>query len=494
VSTVELDQPDLGGKTVSGLSWQMFASVVSFVARFGLGIVLARLLPPEDFGIVGVALIVTGFATTLTELGLGPALIQRKEISERHIRVCVTISASLAIVTCLVLYGSAGAIASFFRDARVAPVLQVLSLSFVLSGFGITGRALLTRRLAFRESVLIQMVASILGYGGVAVVMAALGYGYWSLVGGTLAQALLSTVLTYGAARHSLRPLVDRAAIRDLAGFSAGMSLTSVVNYFARQGDYFVVGRLTSAASLGLYTRAYTLMTLPLTFIGSALSQVLFPSAARIQHDQDRFRRAYLTAFGLSVAVSLPISLGVSVLAPEVILIIYGQPWAPAIPLLQILALFGMFRMSYNTAAAFVRARGQAYRLLFSQLVYATLVVGGSWWIIPRAGLMGVSWVVGGAITSMWLLVVVFANRSAGVRIGEFVQVLASSAGPPVLLAGAFYGLVMANVFCLPAANKLKSIIHGQVKFREMMIEGIISIAEGENPRNIEAKLQGYLH
>lgn len=429
----------LGQQAVSGLSWQMLASAIKFVSSFGIGIALARLLPPEDFGIVGLAYIATGFAATLTDLGFGPAIIQRKELTERHIRVCQTLSVAATVLMGVALFASAGLIADFFKDPRVEPVLQVLALSFPFTGLGITSGALLTRQLAFKTLVKIQLFASILGYGGVAVAMAATGFGYWSLVGGTLVQTVLSTVLQYVASRHTLRPLVSRAEVRDLFGFSAGMSLTSTVNYFARQGDYFVVGRLMDATSLGLYSRAYTLMQLPMTFFGQALSKVLFPAASRVQDDPERFRRAFLTTFSISVAVSLPVSLMIAILAPEIILVLYGEKWAATIPLLQILALFGMFRMSYNTAAAFVRARGQAYRLLLSQVIYGALVLGGSWWAGSVWGLAGVAWAVGGAIFAMWLLVTGFAMRATSVGITEFGRTLAWATIPGLAVAAALF-------------------------------------------------------
>jgi lipopolysaccharide exporter len=434
----------LAQQTASGLGWQVSASGIRFLGRFGIGIALARLLPPEDFGIVGIALIATGFASTLADLGLGPALIQAKAITERHIRVSLTLSVLMAFLMAAALYGSARLIADFFDDARVGPVLRLLSLTFLLSGFSVTAAALLVRRLAFKTTVKIELLSSIAGYGGVAIPLAAAGFGYWSLVWGTIAQTALSVPMTYVAGRHSLRPLISRAEIRDLLRFSSGMSLSSTMNFFARQGDYFVVGRLMSAASLGIYSRAFMLMELPHVFLGTALSRVLFPAASRVQSDPERFRRAYLTTFSLSVAVSLPVSLGIAILAPEIILTLYGEAWAAAIPLVQILSLFGMFRMSYNTAGAFVRAKGHAYRILLCQVIYGTLVVGGSWWAATTYGLQGVAWAVGGAIASLWVLIVVFANHAAAVPITQFVRTVAVASGPGLVTGAALVALVTA--------------------------------------------------
>jgi PST family polysaccharide transporter len=373
----------------------MLSAAIKFVAQLGIGITLARLLPPEDFGIVGIAYIATGLASTLTDLGLGPAIVQR--------------------------------------------VLESLALTFPVAGFGVTGGAVLTRQMRFRVLVKIELASSLLGFGATAVTMAAMGFGYWSLVGGTLVQTVLSSVLRFAVTCHDLRPLAARAELSDLFGFSAGVSLAGIVNYFALRGDSFAIGRLMSATSLGFYSRAYALMALPLTFLGSALSKVLFPAAVRVQDDPERFRRAYLTTYYLSLAVSVPISLGMVVLAPELIMSLYGPKWAPTIPLLQVLGLFGMFRMSYNNAAAFIHARGRAFGLVVSQIAYAALVIGGSFWAIPRFGLNGVAWAVGGAILAMWLMVVGMANRASTVPLPAFARTVLMAVWPGLGLGLCLY-------------------------------------------------------
>ena len=461
----------LAQQTASGLGWQVSASAIRFLGRFGVGVALARLLPPEDFGIVGIALIATGFASTLADLGLGPALIQAKAITERHIRVSLTLSVLMAFLMAAALYGSARLIADFFDDARVGPVLRLLSLTFLLSGFSVTAAALLVRRLAFKTTVKIELLSSIAGYGGVAIPLAAAGFGYWSLVWGTIAQTALSVPMTYVAGRHSLRPLISRAEIRDLLRFSSGMSLSSTMNFFARQGDYFVVGRLMSAASLGIYSRAFMLMELPHLFLGTALSRVLFPAASRVQSEPERFRRAYLTTFSLSVALSLPVSLAVAILAPEIILTLYGEAWAGAVPLVQILSMFGMFRMTYNTAGAFVRAKGHAYRILLCQLIYGALVVGGSWWAASGYGLEGVAWAVGGAIASLWVLIVAFANHAAAVPAPQFVRAIIHASAPGFLIAAVLILFVTGlRVLSLPQTVVL---VLGGVMFSILMLRSL---------------------
>ena len=138
--TVIKETPEVGLSrlAISGVAWQVVANLIRFGGQFIIGIALARLLPPEDFGIVGIATIATGFAATMATLGLGPAVIQRKEVTERHLRVCQTASLGMSFLVMLALQFSAGAVGDFFNDERVTPVLQVLALTFLLSGFSVT--------------------------------------------------------------------------------------------------------------------------------------------------------------------------------------------------------------------------------------------------------------------------------------------------------------------------------------------------------------------
>ncbi len=420
-------------------------SGIRFVAQFGIGIALARLLPPEDFGIVGMAYIVTGFAGVVSQLGLGPALIQREEITERHIRVCFTLSTLMGVLIAALCYAVANPVADFFHESRVAPVLRVLAWTFLFTGFGITSEALLRREMRFKTTVRIELVSSILGYGLVAVTLAVLGYGYWALVFGTLCQTAISAILSNLAARHSISLLIANQEVRDLFSFSAGMSLTSIANYFARQGDYFVVGRLMPAASLGYYTRAYNLMQLPLTFFGRAVGSVVFPAVSRVQNDQLRLGRAYLTAFSMSWAIALSMSVIICILAPEFVVCLYGSTWEPAAPLLSILSMFGCFRMTLNTTGEIVRACGFPLRLFACQIIYGVLVVAGSWFAAGQAGLPGVAWAVGVAILITWVTTTYFANLATNVSFRDVVRSIISSS-LPALTTGTILWAVVSSM------------------------------------------------
>ena len=403
-----------------------------------MGIVLARLLPPDTFGLIGLAYIVLGFGNVFVNLGMGPALIQRQTLTNRHLRVAFTLSLSMAVVLAFILAAAAPLCGALLRDPRVVPVLRVLAFGFVISGLGIVSNALLLRELAFRKLFYVGLLS--MGVQAVVAVSLALtGHGVWSLVWAALLQQAVQTAASYAWAPYSLGVLLSRKETGELAGFGAGISLSSVCNYVALQGDYFVVGRLLGTAPLGIYTRVYSLMSIPTTQVAQALGGVLFPAASRLQDDPQRLRRAFEYSLSAIGFFTLPTMTLIVVVAPELIVGVYGPVWAPAIVPLQILGGFGAFRSLYSTVANFVRAKGWVYRILACQIVYGTSVVLGSSVGALSAGLEGVAVGVGLAILVMWSVMGYYGCRATGVSLTAFVRTLQP-------------GLVMSGV-CLVACS-----------------------------------------
>lgn len=413
---------DLRERTVAGISWRFLTVVIQFVLQFGVGVLLARLLPPEDFGLVGLALIVIGFGRIVNDLGLAESIIQRDELSERHVRVGFTCSVVLGLGLAALMYGIAPVAATFLGDLRVTPLLRFIGITFFFSGFGVIGEALLRRKLHFKQLMVVELISYGLGYGGVAIALALNGFGEWSLAWGHLVQKILNSLLAYGAVRHSIWPLLARREFMQLAGFGAGSSLLKIFNYVALQGDYFVIGRVLGAGPLGLYTRAYQLMQKPLNYTGHVLSSVLFPAVSRIQHQQERVKAVYGKAISITTMIVLPSMIMLVVLAPEIVIGLYGEKWSGTIIPLQVLAGFGIFRTTYHIAGAFVKARGFIYRLFFLQVIYAGSVIGGAWLGAIYGGINGAALAVGLAIVVMYLLVVTTANIITTTRVSVFLK------------------------------------------------------------------------
>jgi O-antigen/teichoic acid export membrane protein len=438
-------QPNLQARAASSVVWRLTTSIGQALLQFGSGVVLARILLPEEFGVVALATIVVSFATLVTDIGLGPAIVQRPDLTERHIRTAYTVSCLAGMGVAGIVLGLAHAASVLLGNVAVEPVLRILSLIFVFSGLGSVSSALLKRRLEFRKLAYVELGSYLVAYFGIGVPLALQEYGYWSLVYAALGRTLLWATLALLFARASLRPLIGLAELRQMAGFGLGMLATDGVNWFALHGDYFMVGRILGAGSLALYTRAYQLMTLPLNYVVSSLSQVVFPAASAIQNDMGRLHRAYLKTLTLAGLTVSPIVAFLVVLAREVIVGLYGPNWQGVVYPFRVLAVFGMARAIYNVSASFVRAKGRVRPLLTSQVVYATAILIGAWLGATYWDLVGVALAVGISVVLMCILVVLTANAATGARLGEFL----ASQLPGLVLVLPVAGTALASKFIL---------------------------------------------
>lgn len=379
-----LTRENLTQSTLFGLAWQ-YASVFSqALLQLIVLAVLARLLSPEDFGLLGAAMIFVGFAALISQLGVGPAIVQRSELTSIHIRVGFTLSILLSLALTLSLWVVTPFVAMFFHSDELRNVLPVISLNFFFAGFGVVATSVLRRNLQFDKLMRIDVASYLFGYALVGITLAWLGYGVWALVGATLAQSSLKSVLLLLSQRHSIIPSLARQELRDLIHFGGGFTLARIFNYGATQGDYFVVGRILGPASLGVYTRAYQLMMLPGRYFGQVLSTVLFPAMAKIQNDRQRLTKTYLTGVAILSLTCAPIGVLMVVMAPEIVEVLLGPKWSEAVIPFQLLAVGVMARVSYKLDDALARALGVMYKRSLRDAAYAAAVVLGS--------LIGLNW------------------------------------------------------------------------------------------------------
>ncbi|NGP75938.1 lipopolysaccharide biosynthesis protein [Balneolaceae bacterium YR4-1] len=433
-------------EVINSSLWGFLDKGSNIITSFLLGIVLARLLPPSDFGLIGLAMIIVGFGQIFVKLGMGPALIQKQDITERHVRVVFTTSITAGILLSIIVFASAPVTALIFDNYKVIPIVKALSIIFVISGLQIPSSALLIKKLDFRHLFYISLVESIL-YGFVSITLALLGFGVWSLVIGNIFRRVVSLIGSYWYVRHSLKPLFAKKEFHDLIHFGTGETLSGIFSYFALKGDYFVIGKLLGESALGLYTKAYNLMQAPTTQFVSVLTNVLFPTAAKLQADEKRLQRVFLRSMSSISFFALPLCTLLVLVAPELIYGLYGENWQGAIIPLQILGGFGIFRAMYNASASFLRAKGLVFQIFWAQVLYGIIVVVAVWFASTAFGLTGAAWAVGFAIFAMWCFMMELNIRS--IRLSRLD--IAYTLKPGVILAFVLFfsiqGLRMSLIF-----------------------------------------------
>ncbi len=375
ISSYGADPGDLAKDTIAGLGWSGLTSVARQVLQLVFQLVLARILVPWDFGLIGMVLVFGNLATVLVDNGFGSALIQRPSIEERHLRSVFGLTLGSGAAIALGLVAAAPALADFYGEPRVRGLIVIIAASYLTTSAGIVWDALAYRQLRFRVLALVDICAT-LGGGAVGVTCALAGMGARSLATQLFAYSFIRLMLLAATAQWRPRLQVDFTSVRELARFSLGLLGFNVLNFGARNADNLLVGRFLGSSPLGFYSRAYSLMLLPLSTITGVLSRVMFPSFSRID-DAARVKRVYLQSLSVVALFAAPLTLGLLASAAEFVPAVMGQRWLPMVPLLQILSVVGLVQTFQTTVGWIYNSRGRTDLQLRWGLAACPLIVLG---------------------------------------------------------------------------------------------------------------------
>jgi O-antigen/teichoic acid export membrane protein len=385
----------LGSRIRRGVAWKGASQIFLQVSRIVVMVVLARLLSPHDFGLAAMVLVFGTLALIFSDLALGAALVQRRELSERDRSTVFWLSVGVGTSFTAVGVAASGPLADFYGEPDVRPLFAVLALTFVVTALGSTQKALLTRELDFR-SLELRLILSTLAGAAVAIVAAAQGFGAWALVLQQVVIAVASTILLWVASPWRPRLVFSSTALRRLGGFSANVFGTRLLFYASKNADNILVGRFLGAASLGAYSIAYNLMLAPIERIAGPVQDVLFPAFSRMQDDARGVADLWLRANRMVAAFSVPALLGFALVAPEFVAVVLGTKWNAAVPVIQILACVGVLQSVQRLNSSVLQARDRTATLFRFSVVAAVanvvaFAVGLRWGIVGVAACYAVS-------------------------------------------------------------------------------------------------------
>ncbi|MDY7080686.1 MAG: MOP flippase family protein [Chloroflexota bacterium] len=364
---------DLGALAARGVAWVGISRVVSQGFQWIVNVVLARLLFPEDFGILGMATVFTGLIATVNELGLSAAVIQRKDLEDRHLNAAFWASVMMGIVLWAIAAAVSPLVATFYRAQLVQLVIVISALGFVIGPLSVVHRATLDRTLAFNKLAAVEIGGILLG-GISSLALALLGWGVWSLVVGNLLREAGMVIVSWYVNRWRPAWRFDLSSFRDLFRFGGNVAGTRVVNYATANVDYLLIGRLLGATQFGYYSMAYQLITWPLRHISFLVTKVTFPAFSSIQDDVPRLRRGYLKSVSYISLITFPMLAGLIAVAPEFIRTVYTTKWIPAVLPIQVLCVAGLFKSVGTTVGSVIQSRGQPDIELKWNLVYLVLI------------------------------------------------------------------------------------------------------------------------
>ncbi len=380
---------DLRAKIVSGVGWKLASHLVLQLSRVGVGILLARLLVPRDFGIAAMALAFTGFASIFLDLSLGPALIQRRTLTEADRSTAFWASLAAGLVCTGVGIAAAPAVAAFFSTSRVTPLFALVAVTFTLSALSATQIALLNREMAFRSLQIREIVATVVG-AAAAVTLALAGAGPWAIVAQPVAAEAVGLVLIWSLSSWRPHWTFSVASLRDLGSFGAKTLAARFFGYLNLNADNLLIGRYLGSRALGIYSVAYNVMFAPVTRFTTPVQQVLFPAFSRLQDDPVRLGRAWLRGNRLAAAITLPAFLGMAVVAPDFVPAVLGSRWEDSVPVLQFLCLAGAVLSFQPFNWSVLQARDRSGTLL-AFMAISTVVTVGAFAIGLEWGVVGVA-------------------------------------------------------------------------------------------------------
>jgi O-antigen/teichoic acid export membrane protein len=431
-------QPSMGGRVVQGAKWSTLNKLGIQSVQFALSTVLARILTPEDFGLIATISVVTNFATLFFEMGLGAALVHVRNPTEKDLATVFWLNVLSGLFYGALMWAISPWVGSFFHEEALQRYMPLLALNFVLS-FGIVHSALLQRKLHFKTVAIVEVSAGIMG-AAVSLIVALRFPGPLALALGPAAAALAMSLLYVIAVRWHPKAFISLTSARALWSFSGGLLGFNVVNFWGRNADNLLVGRYLGVDALGLYGRAYNLMLLPVTQITGSLGRVMFPALAAISGDHPRVQAAYLRTLGVVNFVTIPMLLGLCATAEPLIPFLWGGQWIGAVPIFQTLCLAGIPQCLATSVGWIFQSQGRTGTMFLSGVASSAVGVGGMIFGL-QWGVMGVAIAV--AVTS-WLsapVVLYFAGRTISLRLGTILMGAFSTLACSIIMATLVWGL-----------------------------------------------------
>lgn len=376
-------------KSVRGVIWNY--------ASFGLGkgmvfittAILARFLTPDDFGTVAFATIAVTYLSILKDLGLGPALIQRRQHIEEAASTVFTLNLLLGTVLTLIGLAAAPLVAAFFHEPLITPILRWLSLTFVLNALGAIHLVRLQRELEFRLKLIPDLGRAVVK-GGVSIGLALAGYGVWALVIGQLAGVVAGVILSWIVFPWWPRLAIDMKLARRLLNYGLSLVGVDALTVATDNLDYLIIGYAFGNTALGIYTLAFRLPELLVLNPLWVMAAAIFPAYATVQDQPEVLRRGFLVTMRFVTILTVPLALGLVLAADPLVRIAFGEQWLDAIPIVSILALFVLVRAISFNAGDVYKAVGRPDVLVKLEVLNMVVLVPALW-LGSYYGLIGVA-------------------------------------------------------------------------------------------------------
>lgn len=374
--------------TINGISWSAVSQLIKLILNLGLTAVMARLLLPEDYGILGMITVATGFLLVIKDFGFGAALVQKEKVDSIEYNSVFWLNVVIGILLALIVYLCAPLIAWFYNEDKLIPVAEILSIGFIINSFIVVPNNILLKNIKFKKLFYIETLSIVIG-GGLGIILAVNGWAYWSLVGQTLTTQLTSLILVYLLAKWKPTFNFSKKGLSGLTKFSLPLLADSSINYWVRNIDYLLIGKYLGTAQLGYYSKAYTLMLLPVRQLSGTITRVMFPSFSLIQNNLKRVSSIYLRISAVIAMISFPLMCVLFTVSEDLIIFMFGLNWVASIPIFKVLCILGAFQSIATLSGNIYLSQGKTSLMLQVGLFTRSLMILGIVIGLFKGGLMG---------------------------------------------------------------------------------------------------------
>lgn len=372
-----MSEKSLSQKVVRGGFWIFVLRVVEQSLGFVRAVILARILAPHDFGLMGIALLTMAILETFSETGFGGALIQKKDNTDTYLDAAWTIVIIRGLILFTILYFIAPYAAIFFKATEAKLIIQVLGFSILLQAFTNIGVIYFQKELQFDKEFTYQISGTLADFV-VAVSVALILKNVWALVFGLLARNAVKCFVSYFIHPYRPRLSLDLGKTRELFGFGKWILGSSIIIFFLNQGDDIFLGKILGVTILGFYQMAYRISNLPATEMSTMIAQVTFPTYSKLQESINSLKSGFLKALQITTFISVPLTVGIMVLASDFTKIFLGEKWMPMVPAMQVLAVFGLLRSIGTPNVSLFRGTGAPQidtHLQFARLIGLVILI-----------------------------------------------------------------------------------------------------------------------
>jgi PST family polysaccharide transporter len=407
---------DLKQKTIRGGLARLGAQAANFLLRMGSLMVLARLLGPKDYGLVGMVTAFTGVLSLFRDFGLSSATVQHTTVTDDQVSTLFWINMLFGALLMLLSMAMAPAIAAFYHEPRLLAVTAVLAVGFLFNAAGVQHGALLQREMRFTALAVINTV-SLVASTAIAIAGAKGGYGYWALVAMTVTFPLVVSIGYWLATGWIPGMPRRRAGVRSLMRFGTTLTLNGLVAYVAYNCEKVLLGRFWGVDAIGIYGRAYQLINIPTENLNTAVGEVAFAALSRTQDDPNRLKSYFLKGYSLVLALTIPITVVCALFADDVVSVFLGPKWKDVAAIFRLLAptilIFAIINpLGWLMYSLGLVARGLKIALVFAPLIITGCIIGLPYgpkgvafaystvmilWLLPH-----IAWCVHGTVISFW--------------------------------------------------------------------------------------------